>query len=99
MAALVSKPKKPRGQKEVSVSEYATQTPAGTVDRRTLARAGLRSAVTGQPMDVTGADPGETTTIPLPDEDELERVRRKRNARRTGGRASTVLTDDDRLGG
>jgi hypothetical protein len=37
--------------------------------------------------------------IPLPDEEELERVRRKRAARRAGGRASTVLSDDDRLGG
>lgn len=36
--------------------------------------------------------------IPLPDEEELARVRRRRNARRAGGRASTVLSDD-RLGG
>lgn len=36
--------------------------------------------------------------IPLPDEDALARERRKKNARRTGGRASTVLTDEDRLG-
>lgn len=42
---------------------------------------------------------GIPDTIPLPDEDELERVRRKRAARRTGGRSSTVLTDDNRLGG
>ncbi len=37
--------------------------------------------------------------IPLPDEEELERTRRRKNARRGGGRASTVLTEDDRLGG
>ena len=36
--------------------------------------------------------------IPLPDEEELARIRRRRNARRGGGRASTVLTDEDRLG-
>lgn len=32
--------------------------------------------------------------IPMADEEELERVRRRRNARRSGGRASTVLTDE-----
>jgi hypothetical protein len=37
--------------------------------------------------------------VPLPDEEELDRVRRRRNARRSGGRASTVLSDDSRLGG
>ena len=35
--------------------------------------------------------------IPLPDEEELARQRRR--TRRSGGRASTVLTDDERLGG
>lgn len=35
--------------------------------------------------------------IPLPDEEELERIRRRKG--RGGGRASTVLTDDERLGG
>ncbi len=36
--------------------------------------------------------------IPLPDEEELERIRRRRS--RGGGRASTVLTSDDEgLGG
>jgi len=37
--------------------------------------------------------------IPLPDEEELERVRRRKAARRSGGRASTVLSEDNRLGG
>jgi hypothetical protein len=36
--------------------------------------------------------------IPLPDEEELERVNRRRGAKRGGGRASTVLTDEA-LGG
>jgi hypothetical protein len=41
---------------------------------------------------------GDDTVIPLPDEEELERVRRRKN--RGGGRASTVLTSDDEgLGG
>jgi hypothetical protein len=35
--------------------------------------------------------------IPLPDEEELARQRRR--TRRSGGRASTVLTDDEKLGG
>ena len=35
--------------------------------------------------------------IPLPDEEELARIRRRKG--RGGGRASTVLTDDERLGG
>lgn len=38
-------------------------------------------------------------TIPLADEEELEKVRRRRTARRTGGRASTVLSEENRLGG
>ena len=37
--------------------------------------------------------------IPMADEDALERERRRRNARRTGGRAATVLSDENRLGG
>lgn len=36
--------------------------------------------------------------IPLPDEEELQRAARRRAARRTGGRASTVLSEEDRLG-
>lgn len=40
----------------------------------------------------------EDKVIPLPDEEELARVRRRKN--RGGGRASTVLTSDDEgLGG
>lgn len=40
----------------------------------------------------------DETVIPLPDEEELERVRRRKN--RGGGRASTVLTSNDEgLGG
>lgn len=35
--------------------------------------------------------------IPLPDEEELARIRRRKG--RGGGRAATVLTDDERLGG
>lgn len=45
------------------------------------------------------AEENPEPVVPLPDEDEIERVRRRRNARRGGGRASTVLTDDSRLGG
>lgn len=39
----------------------------------------------------------EEPAIPLADEEELARVRRRQ--RRSGGRSSTVLTDDERLGG
>lgn len=42
-------------------------------------------------------EPEEEKVIPLPDEEELERIRRRKG--RGGGRASTVLTDDERLGG
>lgn len=39
-------------------------------------------------------------TIPLPDEEELARVRRRENARRRGsGRSSTVYGDSDSMGG
>lgn len=44
-------------------------------------------------------DVANQKAIPLADEDALERERRRRNSGRRGGRASTVLTDDDRLGG
>lgn len=37
------------------------------------------------------------SAIPLPDEEELARQRRRKG--RGGGRASTVLTDDEKLGG
>lgn len=42
--------------------------------------------------------PVAAAAIPMPDEEELERVNRRRNSRRAGGRASTVLTEEDRLG-
>lgn len=35
----------------------------------------------------------EAPVIPMPDEEEIARVRRRRSARRGGGRESTVLTD------
>lgn len=36
--------------------------------------------------------------IALPDEEELSRIRRRR-ARKSGGRSSTILSDDETLGG
>jgi hypothetical protein len=36
--------------------------------------------------------------VPLPDEEELARINRRKNSRRGGGRASTVLSSEDRLG-
>lgn len=38
----------------------------------------------------------EEKVIPLPDEEELERQRRRKSR---GGRASTVLTNEEKLGG
>lgn len=37
--------------------------------------------------------------IPMPDEEELARARRRRNARMRGGRASTSLAQDEGFGG
>lgn len=45
------------------------------------------------------AEENPEPVVPLPDEEALERVRRRRNARRGSGRASTVLSDDARYGG
>lgn len=44
--------------------------------------------------------PDETVepVMPMADEEELARVRRRQNSRRGGGRASTVLTNEDRMG-
>lgn len=36
--------------------------------------------------------------IPMADEEEIKRNKRRANASRGGGRASTILTDGDRLG-
>lgn len=36
--------------------------------------------------------------IPMPDEDEIRRNKRRGQAARGGGRASTILTESDRLG-
>jgi len=46
-------------------------------------------------------DAANQPAIPMPDEEELRRKRRKANAARSGGRASTILTggDSDQLGG
>jgi hypothetical protein len=43
-------------------------------------------------------DAASKPTIPLPDEEELARIRRRRAARRTGGRDSTILAGDDTFG-
>jgi hypothetical protein len=43
-------------------------------------------------------DAAAQPAIPLPDEEELARIRRRRAARRTGGRDSTILAGDDTLG-
>jgi len=44
------------------------------------------------------SDAASKPAIPLPDEEELARIRRRRAARRTGGRDSTILTGDDSFG-
>ena len=46
-------------------------------------------------------DQEQEPVIPLPDEEEIRRSKRRGTAARGGGRASTVLTggDKDRLGG
>ena len=41
----------------------------------------------------------DAPVIPMPDEEEIARVKRRRTARRGGGRSSTVLSDSDSLGG
>jgi hypothetical protein len=43
--------------------------------------------------------PKATPAIPMPDEEELRRSRRKALARQSVGRASTILTETDGLGG
>lgn len=42
--------------------------------------------------------PAADKVIPMPDEEELTRQARRKNSGRAGGRASTVLSEDDRLG-
>lgn len=46
-------------------------------------------------------DAANAPVLPLPDEEQLKRYWRRRNAARGGGRASTILTggDSDTLGG
>lgn len=90
------KSKKPKSRLMDLISNtYATRTPvnaAGEAVKPTplsrLSQAAVRSPQNSEPP-----------VIPLPDEEELERVRRRRNAKRAGGRSSTVLTDETRLGG
>ena len=48
--------------------------------------------------EAAAADAASKPAIPLPDEEELARIRRRRAARRTGGRDSTILTGDDTFG-
>ncbi len=40
----------------------------------------------------------EEPAIPMPDEDEIKRSKRRNAAMRGGGRASTIFTESDRLG-
>jgi hypothetical protein len=40
----------------------------------------------------------EAPVVPLPDEEEIKRNKRRSVAGRGGGRASTILTQEDRLG-
>ena len=77
-------------QKKPRAAATTTQ-PARTSDPASMFRATW--------TDIQNKRAGVPDAIPIPDETELERVRRKRAARRTGGRASTVLSDDNLLGG
>jgi hypothetical protein len=43
--------------------------------------------------------PKPAPAIPLPDEEEIRRARRKTLSQRSSGRASTILTETDGLGG
>jgi len=70
--------------------------PSLDVTRSSVARNAATALIAGRNPQSLATEEG---VIPLPDEDELERVRRRRNARRGGGRASTVLSDENRLGG
>lgn len=91
---------KPKKTKTLSPSEGATRTPSqlGTAEPGSFVGRVARRAVQGTVGQI-GAAGSDDVVIPIPDEDELERVRRRRAARRTGGRNSTVLSDDDGLGG
>lgn len=40
----------------------------------------------------------EETVMPMADEEEIKRSKRRANSARGGGRASTVLTEGDKLG-
>lgn len=104
MAGLMGKkPKKPR---ELDPGAAATRTPmAPGVDPANSQGPGdsvasrlARTAIQKE-LGQVGAKGSDEVVIPLPDEDELERVRRRRAAKRAGGRSSTVLSDDDGLGG
>lgn len=49
-------------------------------------------------LGITSPDsPKPPPAIPLPDEEEIARIRRRR-ATRTGGRASTILSDNETFG-
>lgn len=40
----------------------------------------------------------EAEVVPMADEEEIKRSKRRTNSARGGGRASTIFTDSDRLG-
>lgn len=52
----------------------------------------------GKKFDMTPEMPAEEPALPMPDEDEIKRNKRRTASARGGGRASTIFTDSDRLG-
>lgn len=42
--------------------------------------------------------PAEELAVPMADEEEIKRSKRRTASARSGGRASTIFTDSDRLG-
>ena len=54
----------------------------------------------GNKLDMTPDMPAQTpeTVMPMPDEEEIKRNKRRTASARGGGRASPIFTDGDRLG-
>ncbi len=90
-----------RQVKKYSVGERVQQAALGDETYNQLHPIGtsmVQQEDAAKAAEAAAATEASKPAIPLPDEEELARIRRRRAARRTGGRDSTILAGDETFG-
>jgi hypothetical protein len=88
-------------RKKVHRFHRLTGDPGGTIINKAVNKTWDRPGnARGALMPYMPTPPGEPPAVPMPDEEDLQRARRRstRSQMQRSGRSSTILSDSDRLG-